>query len=302
MSPGHNRIIPSLNVYHPSLEWSLVEGQQFLFLEADPTPDDPTLTATYRQPGGKVNKKIILKLSELTPPKKDEILRAHWSFNKDFSNSSVLGKRLDGSPQNGAEISGGALQLERARGQFVNVPRSFLDDNSAGHSVSCWIHPNKLPVYGSNDRHFILETTAEGKPASKAAYHLSLELSPATESENIAIRLHTQTLSPGGPQKAPVAKAQGAFQSSHLRSEIEGKWSHLVVCFDSRCLKVFLNGQVIATHVLEYPGPAAEHGGLIIGGHRAGTGRNFEGKIDELIIWQGVLDAVEVRKLYQKGF
>jgi hypothetical protein len=38
MSPGHNRIIPSLNVYHPSLEWSLVEGQQFLFLEADPTP------------------------------------------------------------------------------------------------------------------------------------------------------------------------------------------------------------------------------------------------------------------------
>jgi hypothetical protein len=38
-----------------------------------------------------VNKKIILKLSELTPPKKDETLRAHWSFDKDFSNSSVLG-------------------------------------------------------------------------------------------------------------------------------------------------------------------------------------------------------------------
>jgi hypothetical protein len=249
-----------------------------------------------------VNKKIILKLSELTPPKKDETLRAHWSFDKDFSNSSILGERLDGSPQNGAEISDGALQLERARGQFVNVPRSFLDDNSAGHSVSCWIQPNKLPAFGSKDRQFILETTAEGKPSSKAAYHLSLELSTATEAKNIAIRLHTQTLRPGGPQKAPVAKAQGAFQSSHLRSEIEGKWSHLVVCFDSRCLKVFLNGQVIATHVLEHPGPAAEHGGLIIGGHRAGTGRNFEGKIDELIIWQGVLDAVEVRKLYQKGF
>jgi hypothetical protein len=161
--------------------------------------------------------------------------------------------------------------------------------------------PNKLPVSGSKDRQFILETTAEGKPSSKAAYHLSLELSPASESENIAIRLHTQTLSPGGPQKAPVAKAQGAFQSSHLRSEIEGKWSHLVVCFDSKHLKVFLNGQIIATHTLEYPGPAAEHGGLVIGGHRAGTGRNFEGKIDELTIWQDVLDVVEVRKLYQKG-
>jgi hypothetical protein len=49
-------------------------------------------------------------------------------------------------------------------------------------------------------------------------------------------------------------------------------------------------------------GLPAEHGGLIIGGHRAGTGRNFEGKIDELAIWQGVLNAVEVRKLYQKGF
>ncbi|HBI31067.1 MAG TPA: alkaline phosphatase [Verrucomicrobiales bacterium] len=301
MSPGHKRIIPSLNVYHPSLEWSLVEGQQFLFLEADPTSADPTLTVTYRQPGGKVNKKIILKLSDLTPPIREETLRAHWSFDQDFSNSSILGKRLDGSPQNGAKISEGALQLERVRGQFVNIPRSFLDDNSAGHSVSCWIRPNKLPVSGSKDRQFIFETTAEGKPASKAAYHLSLELSPASESENIAIRLHTQTLSPGGPQKAPVAKAQGAFQSSHLRSEIEGKWSHLVVCFDSKHLKVFLNGQIIATHTLEYPGPAAEHGGLVIGGHRAGTGRNFEGKIDELTIWQDVLDVVEVRKLYQKG-
>ena len=67
-------------------------------------------------------------------------------------------------------------------------------------------------------------------------------------------------------------------------------------------LRSLTSGDSIATHVLEHPGPAVEHGGLIIGGHRAGTGRNFEGKIDELTIWQGVLDAVEVRKLYQKGF
>ena len=46
-----------------------------------------------------------------------------------------------------------------------------------------------------------------------------------------------------------------------------------------------LNGKLIGAHQLEHPGPASEHGGLIIGGHRAGTGRNFEGQIDEITIW-----------------
>ncbi len=95
MSPGHKRIIPSLNVYHPSLEWSLVEGQQFLTLEADPTLEDPTLTIRFRQPGGKVNKTVIIRHSQLVSPEKPDPLRAYWSFDSDLANASPLGERLD---------------------------------------------------------------------------------------------------------------------------------------------------------------------------------------------------------------
>ncbi|MEM7385832.1 MAG: alkaline phosphatase D family protein, partial [Verrucomicrobiota bacterium] len=138
MSPGHNSIIPSLNAYHPSLEWSLVEGQQFLTLEVDPTLADPTLTARYRQPGGQVNKTVVIKQSELVPAEHPERLRAYWSFDRDLANVSPLGERLDATAHRGARVipegglRGGALRLKRNERQFANIPRSFLDDNSPG--------------------------------------------------------------------------------------------------------------------------------------------------------------------------
>jgi hypothetical protein len=35
----------------------------------------------------------------------------------------------------------------------------------------------------------------------------------------------------------------------------------------------------------------------VIGGHRAGTGRNFDGWIDEVAIWQRLLDHDDIRSL-----
>ncbi len=308
MSPGHNRIIPSLNVYHPSLEWSLVEGQQFLVLEADPTLNDPTLTVQFRQPSGKVNKTVVIRQSELVSPEPLNPLRAYWSFDNDLANASPLGERLDGEAHNGADIArdrgirGGALHLDRDQQQFTNIARSFLDDNSAGHSISCWIKPSSLPAHGSKARHFILESTAEGKPHAKAAYHLSLELSPSDDPQKVAIRLHSQTLKPASkPEAAPTPAVHGPFQTAHPRAQLENQWSHLIVTFDSAQLQVFLNGKLTGIHTLNPPGPAAEFGGLIIGGHRAGTRRNFNGLIDELAVWQTVFSAADVLELYNSG-
>ncbi|MDB2673698.1 alkaline phosphatase D family protein [Akkermansiaceae bacterium] len=308
VSPGHNSIIPSLNVYHPSLEWSLVEGQQFITLEVDPTRDDPTLVATFRQPGGKVNHEVIIKHSELVPASEPSLLRAYWSFDEDFGNQSPLGKRLDGKADRGAMIAkgkgivGAALKIERDKEQYVSIPRSFLDDNSAGHSVSCWIRPTKLPAHGSKARHFILESTAEGKPDNKGAYHLSLELSPSSDGSEIALRTHTHCLVPAvNARAAPTARAQGPFQTSHSRELLKNKWSHLVMVFDSRTIRIYLNGISVALHELAVPGPASEFGGLVIGGHRAGEGRNFDGLIDELSIWQRVLTPKDVALLYGDG-
>jgi alkaline phosphatase D len=66
-------------------------------------------------------------------------------------------------------------------------------------------------------------------------------------------------------------------------------------------LQIFLNGKLAGSHKLDPPGPAAEFGGLIIGGHRTGTGRNFDGLIDEIAVWQTVLSTADALKLFNDG-
>ena len=62
-----------------------------------------------------------------------------------------------------------------------------------------------------------------------------------------------------------------------------------------------MNGSFVSEHPLPVPGPSSEHGGLVIGGHRAGTGRNFDGLIDEFAIWSCVLSDTEITALYGGG-
>lgn len=306
ISPGHKRVITSLDVYHPSLEWSLVEGWQFLKLTADGTTDDPILIAEFRQPDEKVNRKVVIRLSQMTPQVKDAAtagLRARWSFDKDLSNGSALGDRINGQSNNGAGIvdggiSGSAVQFEAARQQYLTVPRSFLDDNSDAHTVSLWFKPTSLPAHGSDVRSFLLESTAEGKPSDNSAWHLSLGLRASSNREKVNLQLFTHTLkSAARPEAAPNAASQGPFDALVDRARLLNNWNHVAFTFNSKSLTLFLNGEQIATHDLPTPGPASEFGGLIIGGHRAGTGRNFDGLIDEVIVWQRVLGDRELKAM-----
>ncbi|QEG39194.1 alkaline phosphatase D family protein [Roseimaritima ulvae] len=311
ISPGHTRVITQLDVYHPSLEWSLVEGWQFLTLTADGTSDSPTLTARYRQPDGVINRTVTIPLKQLTAPDDpgqdgDADLRAAWSFDEGFTNASTLGARIDAIPYNGATIDakagirGGALKLERAEQQFAVVPRSFLDDNSAGHSMSMWFKPTSLPAHDSGERQFLLESTAEGRPASAAAYHLSLGLRAADEADKVNLQLYTQTLQPAAePEAAPRGISQGGFDALIPRERLADRWNHVAVVFDAESLVLYLNGERLAVHRLPVPGPAAEFGGLVIGGHRDGTGRSFDGWIDEVKIWQGVLDEQRIGEVFR---
>lgn len=300
ISPGHTRTITGLDVYHPSLEWSLVEGWQFLTLTADGTKDTPTLTAEYRQPDGVVNRRVEIPLTSITAgdqPAANSSLRAHWSFDGDLKNRSVLGPRIDAMAANGAQIesdagvSGGALKLDRSRQQYVSVSRSFLDDNSTGHTVSLWFKPSSLPTHGSADRHFLLESTAEGQPSPESAWHLSLGFRATENPDHVNLQLFTHTLKPAAePEAAPTAISQGAYDTLIERASLTDRWNHIVFTFDGTLLTLSLNDKRIATHKLSMPGPASEFGGLVIGGHREGQGRNFDGWVDEVSVWQGAMN------------
>ena len=323
MSPGHKSVISSLNVYHPSLEWSRETKNQFLTMKADTTKDIPELTVRFLDDGGNVNHEVVIGYDELSPKRSDDLadqLRALWTFDQGLDNSSVLGNRLDATAHNGAStgasngIRGGALDLSSANSQYLSVPRSFLDDNASAYSVSSWVKSNGLPAHGSSDRHFLMESFVNNHTgdlpssnrvlpnASTTGYAISIGISATTDTNKVNLQLHTETLEPKavGSQQSPGVAAQGGFDFDVDRS-IFDNWTNVIVTFDSEKLKLYVNGQLAIEHTLTTTAPIAETGGLIIGGHRSGTGRNFDGLIDEVAIWNKTLTAAQAIEIYANG-
>jgi len=306
ISPGHSRTITGLDVYHPSLRWSLVEGYQFLEISADGSEPDPKLTVRYRQAADTVNRELVVRLSELTAApetgiKKD--LRAHWSFDRDFSNDSPLADRIDAEPSKGTAIDtvggrfDGASRFVEKQQQFLHVPHNPLDDNSDRHTVSLWLKPSSLPTHDSDERQFLYESTAEGIPSPASAYGLSLGLRSAAAPDQVRLQIYTHTLVPADqPELSPTARAQGGFDYDVPRRLLTN-WTHVAVVADRSSRTLWINGEKARSFPLPIPGPVSEFGGIVIGGHRAGTGRNFDGWIDDVAVWARCLSETEIASL-----
>ncbi|MFK8114461.1 MAG: LamG domain-containing protein, partial [Rubripirellula sp.] len=123
-------------------------------------------------------------------------------------------------------------------------------------------------------------------------------LRAAETPDKVNLQLYTHTLHPAAqPEAAPSAKSQGGFDALIDRTKLTERWSHVAFTFDAKSITLCLDGQQIAKHTLPVPGPASEFGGLVIGGHRAGTGRNFDGLVDEVSVWQGAMNQAAIRRV-----
>lgn len=316
ISPGHTGVIPTLNVYHQDLEWSRVKPNQFLIMSADTRKKVPVLTVKFMDKNGKENLVKTLSLDELTP-RDDEKglnngLRGYWGFNGDTRNHSKLGKRLDARQINGAELKsaraprGGVLKLDRSTSQYLSVPRSMLDDNAGTYTAASWIKPSTLPFHDSQDRHFIMESYVNNHcdlpQALETGLAISIGLRASDDPEKINLQLYTETLVPQavGSQRSPGKKIQGGFDCLLDRGQFSD-WTQVVVTFDSKTLRLYIDGQPVKSHLLPISAPIAETGGLIIGGHRGGSGRNFDGMIDDVAVWNRALTENEIAKLFAVG-
>jgi len=325
-SPAHTSIIPSLDVTHPDLEWSSQQPRQFMTLTADSRTNPPVLTVRFYLADGTIQRELTIPYDQLTPKQGEGLgrdLRAWWSFDGDLKNQSILGSRFDAAAENGAALvaegglRGGAASFSRASQQYLRIGRQTLDDtpplperagrnplddNGAAHSLSLWCKPASLPAHGSADRHFLIESSLGG--SADAGYVLSAGFrSAATDASKINLELHTVTLQPAGSASTaqPTALSQGPFACELDRSLFTGRWAYVALTFDSTRLRLYVDGSEVAVHVLPIPGPAAETGGLVIGGHRTGTGRNYDGLLDEIALWSRALTPAEITSLYHAG-
>jgi hypothetical protein len=324
-SPSHTSVIPSLDVTHPDLEWSSQKSNQFLILTADTRPHPAILTARFYLADGTVQREVVIPYDQLEPQEETSLsngLRAWWSFD-DGKNNSVLGNRFDAIAVNGASfvtdggLRGGAASFSRTEQQYLRIGRQALnnspalpnragrcplDDNSRAHTLSLWCKPSSLPPHGSTERQFLLESALGG--SKDPGYHLSIGFrSAAANASKINLELYTVTLQPAAAASnaAPTALSQGPFVCEIDRSIFTDRWAHVLMTFDGKRLVLHVDGAVVATHALPIPGPAAEWAGLVIGGHRDGVGRNFNGLIDEVALWQRVLSDTEISAVYQSG-
>ena len=306
-SPAHNGTIASLNVYHPDLEWSSIQPHQFLTLTASTLSRPPTLTAKYYLADGTIQHEVTIPYDEVVPQLATGLgdeLRAWWSFEGGYTNQSVLGIRLNIGRENGASLvadgglSGGAVSLVRASNQYLVVPRSVLHDNSSEFTASMWCKAATLP--GGSERYFLMESTGQNV-ADTADYAISLGLREGSSADKVNLQIYTRTLRPAtGVSTAPTENAE-SFDTDVDRSVFSNQWTHVAYTYDSEKFLLYVNGAQVAEHTMTTPGPLSENGGLVIGGHRAGTGRNFDGLVDEVALWTRVLSAAEIAVLYNGG-
>lgn len=310
-SPAHTAVIPTLDVYHPDLEWSSILDRQFLTMTADTQADPPVLTVRYLHHNGNVLRTVTIPYDQLTPREGAGLgrdLRAWWTFDQGGTNASVLGPRVDAVAVNGATLSapggarGNAATFVRANSQYLLASRSPLPENCAHYTVSLWCQPATLPAHGTAERAFLLESIPQGSATtSNEGYSLSLGFLTGTAATNINLQLFTRTLLPAPTNGvAPSVLAQGGFNTYLDRNLFTGGWVHVAYTFDSAQFRLFVNGLPVSTLPIT-PGPIAEIGGLVLGGHRAGTGRNYDGRLDEVAIWSRVLGDDELNALYNGG-
>jgi hypothetical protein len=147
-----------------------------------------------------------------------------------------------------------------------------------------------------------LAATAKKAVSNAAAYTVSMGFRTGQIPDKVNLQLFTHTLRPAAAVgAAPTPLSQGPFDAELDRSLFTNRWAHVAMTFDSSHLRLYVDGSEVAAHPLPTPGPAAEVGGLVIGGHREGAGRNYDGLIDEVALWQRVLETGEVTDLYNSG-
>lgn len=312
-SPAHSSVIPSLNVPHASLEWSSLSQRQFLTLTADTRGAESVLTARFMRDTGELQKEVVIPYSDLVPVEGAGLglgLRAWWDFENGLENKSVLGERLETVAHNGAALAAGqgvrggvAASFTRASQSYLHIAGTPLNENSAAHTYAMWFKPSSLPAHGSSDRHFLIESSRKSVALGSEGdtWALSLGLRATNDVAKVNLELWTHTLQPAvantNRTTRPVETSRGPFPHIVDRSLLLDTWNHVAVAYQGDRLRLFINGEFIVEHVLPVWGGISEVSELVLGGHRDGTGRNYDGLIDEVGLWSRVLEPAEINSL-----
>lgn len=210
-----------------------------------------------------------------------EGLQTYWSFDHNYGVDAGPVQAtlfpLGGAERVASGRFGGAIAFNRDREQYL---RTFASVYTRGEDITyaAWYRLDEAMVAG--ERHFILETPDEDHALS---YGLRL-----MDGQPVG---QVYTADENG------TKYSFEFDTNAGRGGEAQVWQHVAVVYeaDKREIRGYLNGLPAGSMTVNAPIPSSE--GLIVGGHRDGTGRNFQGRIDDLAIWNRALNPEEIQAL-----
>ena len=219
---------------------------------------------------------------------------AAWTFDNDFT-ADVGGAAFDLTAANGASagapggVFGNAASFSRASSQYAFTGGDVLAPGS-DFSYSAWYRLNTTDITGSN-RYFVLETSAGDTPSGTQAWTASLGL---RNSGGDIMQVYT----------APSFLLYNIAGGNATDAGGGPMWHNMTVTWDndggtaagSGRFTAYLDGVAVGAPI-DRAAPLTAVGGLVIGGHRAGTGRNFDGLIDDVAFYDNVLSPGEITAL-----
>ncbi len=213
---------------------------------------------------------------------------AYWTFDTDYS-SEVNNDVYEGTPvgepylsistEAEAKIGSGALKLDSGdfsgNMTYVDIPREVADvERDRQITVSAWYNYTDISADGSDGRNFVWE--------SAPGYSLAFGLRDAAG---------------GGDAEWWF---QGIGSDGSGPAIVAGEWNHVVMVLDldAERAQFYHNGELRDDVILTGDSiPAMD--GFHIGNHRAGDGgRDFDGYIDDVAVYHGVLSEESVLGLY----
>lgn len=181
--------------------------------------------------------------------------------------------------------SSASFSRDQSQYLFTDSGSGNMLEQGSSFSYSAWYYLDVADITGS-DRYFVMESTQNDTVGGSQSHPISLGLRDISNED-----------------VAQVYTSVGNISDQHYEfSSPTQEWVNVITTYDSTTdtLDSYINGTLVTRIASdnEQAGTLIDAGnGLVIGGHRAGTGRNFEGYIDDVAIWDEVISSSEIARI-----
>lgn len=203
--------------------------------------------------------------------------------NVDFYNAKEIAERVNG---NHGVITGATYETGivgnyalnfNSTGQKVTIPHNSVFLLTSGFTISTWINSNS---YGESNLGYIIGMDDADNSINGFAFRWA-----GVSGDMIGLRVNSGT---------PCLSGNGDILP-------DGNWYHaLVTCDSNGDAQIYINGTASGSSLnIGNPANITSKENLIIGNSKVGD-RNFDGLIDEVLVYNRVLNSGEIATLYNK--